>query len=131
MPPKKHLAFLIAAGLAIASCQSPSADAQSQDPPDLYEVSWKVCDFADIVDFQVVKAECKNSSMLSWGPVGESKFEKSRTHLGGIRYHLFIKSKGCLMTGVPKAEDFYNMGGFYAGPIEEEFQLPLYCQNRS
>lgn len=123
MPHKKHIAFSLAAGLLIASCQSPSADAQSQDLPDLYKVSWKVCDFAEIINLQVVKAECKDSSMLLWGPIGQSKFEKSRTHIGGINYHLFIKSKGCLMTGVPKTEDFYNMGRFYAGPIDKENSL--------
>lgn len=92
--------------------------------PDLYRVFWKVCGDKTINLNRDINGGCDESRhpttkgfrepMLMWGKVSQIKIEEdTRFRTTGISYPVvFIKSRGCLIEGAPKEENFYKLRDF-------------------
>jgi hypothetical protein len=92
--------------------------------PDLYRVFWKVCGDKTINLNRDINGGCDEARqpvtqgfrepMLMWGKVSQIKIEEdTRYRTTGISNPvIFIKSRGCLIEGAPKEENFYKLREF-------------------
>lgn len=127
------LGLLLSVGLS--SCQSPeqkAANAQKaveaeqeqkfkqfiESTPDLYKVSWKVCGDASLNLNRKINFGCDETRdiptqgfqkpIFVWGPAGEIKFINKPSFADvSLDSTLFVKARGCLVSGAPKEQQLY------------------------
>ncbi|WGV29063.1 hypothetical protein [Halotia branconii] len=132
--------FGLLVSVGLSSCQSPeqkAANAQKaaeaeqeqkfqnfvESTPDLYKVSWKVCGDSKINlnrkvnkgcdETRDVPAEGFQKPIFVWGPAGEIKFINKPSFADiSLDSTLFIKARGCLVSGTPKEQQLYAIKKF-------------------
>ncbi|MCC5618618.1 hypothetical protein LC605_26720 [Nostoc sp. CHAB 5836] len=136
--PTYVLTLLLSMGLS--SCVSPeqkAANAQKallseleqkfkrfvESTPDLYKVSWKVCGDASLNLNRKINFGCDETRdiptkgfqepIFVWGPAGEIKFI-NKPSFADVSFlsTLFVKSRGCLLSGTPKEQQLYVVREF-------------------
>jgi hypothetical protein len=132
------LGLLLSVGLS--SCQSPEqkiANARKaaeieqeqklkqfvESTPDLYKVSWKVCGDSKINLNREINKGCDETRdvptegfekpVFVWGPAGEIKFINKPSFADiSLDSTLFVKARGCLVSGTPKEQQLYAVKKF-------------------
>ncbi|MFN6568210.1 hypothetical protein [Dendronalium sp. ChiSLP03b] len=131
--------------IAVVSCQSPeqkAAEARKKEietaraekeqqikalissTPDIYRVSWKVCQDKKVNLARKFNGGCDEAKepttqgfqepLFMWGPIGQVQVDQKTNPIspGVIYATAFIKSRGCLTSGTPKNEQLYKVRGF-------------------
>ena len=132
------LALLLSLG--VSSCQSPEQKAANarkaveaereqkfkqfvETTPDLYKVTWKLCGDASLNLNRKINFSCNETRDIPtqgfqapiyvWGPAGEIKFITKPSFADvSLDSTLFVKARGCLVSGTAKQEQLYVVKEF-------------------
>ena len=132
------LALLLSLG--VSSCQSPEQKAANarkaveaereqkfkqfvESTPDLYKVTWKLCGDASLNLNRKINFGCNETRDIPtqgfqapiyvWGPAGEIKFITKPSFADvSLDSTLFVKARGCLVSGTAKQEQLYVVKEF-------------------